>query len=172
MTTGPQIGRLLHAVVTTALCAGLLTACGDKGSSAATTANSSSQTVSGSLPGTTSGTTGTTSGTTPGTTSGTTISGTTGTPTTTTTSVLGSATLSWTPPLQNTDGSMLTDLAGYHVYYGTDLSALNKVVTLPSASQVWYIVQNLTAGTWYFTVRAYNSAGVESDYSQSASKTI
>jgi hypothetical protein len=151
-----------------ALCAGLLTACGDKGSSAASTANSSSQTVSGSLPGTTSGTTGTSSGTT----SGTTTSGTTGTPTTTTASVIGSATLSWTPPLQNTDGSMLTDLAGYHVYYGTDLSALNKVVTLPSASQVWYIVQNLTAGTWYFTVRAYNSAGVESDFSQSASKTI
>ncbi len=31
----------------------------------------------------------------------------------------GTATLSWTPPTQNTDGSPLTDLAGYRVYWGT-----------------------------------------------------
>lgn len=27
--------------------------------------------------------------------------------------------LSWNPPTANTDGSQLTDLAGYKVYYGT-----------------------------------------------------
>ena len=30
----------------------------------------------------------------------------------------GSATLSWTPPTTNTDGSSLTNLAGYKVYWG------------------------------------------------------
>ena len=34
---------------------------------------------------------------------------------------LGSMSLSWTPPTQNTDGSALTDLAGYKLYYGTVL---------------------------------------------------
>jgi len=29
------------------------------------------------------------------------------------------ATVSWIPPTTNTDGTALTDLAGYKVYYGT-----------------------------------------------------
>jgi hypothetical protein len=37
----------------------------------------------------------------------------------------GSATVSLTPPAQNTDGSPLTDLAGMRVYYGTSSSSLN-----------------------------------------------
>ena len=32
---------------------------------------------------------------------------------------LGSATLSWTAPTQNTDGSPPTNLAGYRIYWGT-----------------------------------------------------
>src|SRR5580698_8272340 len=31
----------------------------------------------------------------------------------------GSATLSWTVPTENTNGTPLTNLAGYHIYYGT-----------------------------------------------------
>ena len=37
----------------------------------------------------------------------------------------GSATLDWTPVTQNTDGTVLTDLAGYKVYYGTSRTTLN-----------------------------------------------
>ncbi len=36
----------------------------------------------------------------------------------------GTARLSWTAPTQNTDGSTVTDLAGYRIYHGTSASAL------------------------------------------------
>ena len=42
----------------------------------------------------------------------------------------GTATISWIPPTQNTDGSALTDLAGYRIYYGTSPSSLNQNVEL------------------------------------------
>jgi hypothetical protein len=84
----------------------------------------------------------------------------------------GSASLSWTPPTQNTDGTALTDLAGYRVYYGNDPAVLSNSIVLNGAANNSYVVTNLAAGTWYFSVRAYNSAGVESDSSATASKTI
>ncbi len=42
----------------------------------------------------------------------------------------GSVTLSWYPPTQNADGSPLTDLAGYRVYYGHSADSLHQVITL------------------------------------------
>lgn len=84
----------------------------------------------------------------------------------------GTATLSWMPPQQNTDGTPLTNLAGYHVYYGTNAASLSKSVTLSSPGISTYMVTNLSPGTWYFAVKAYNSAHVESDLSTKVSKTI
>ena len=37
---------------------------------------------------------------------------------------LGNVTLSWVAPNQNTDGSALTDLAGYKIFYGTQFRKL------------------------------------------------
>ena len=86
--------------------------------------------------------------------------------------VNGSATLSWVPPTTNTDGSPLTDLAGFIVNYGTGTSAMTQSVTVSSATATGYTVQNLTAGTWYFTVVVYTTAGTQSAPSDVASKTI
>src|SRR5690606_12685719 len=36
----------------------------------------------------------------------------------------GSAALSWSKPTENTDGSALTDLAGYRVYHGRNAASL------------------------------------------------
>jgi hypothetical protein len=83
----------------------------------------------------------------------------------------GSATLSWTPPTRNTNGTVLTDLAGYRIYYGTT-STTNKIVTVSNPSVSRYIVDNLSPATWYFAVKSYNAAGVESSLSNKASKTI
>jgi hypothetical protein len=85
---------------------------------------------------------------------------------------LGNATLSWTAPTQNTDGSALTDLAGYRIYYGTNSADLSQSVTLDSPGVVTYAVNNLSPATWYFSVKAYSASNVESDFSQVASKTI
>ena len=84
----------------------------------------------------------------------------------------GSATISWLPPTQNTDGTPLTDLAGFRIYYGTKASALTQVATVTNAGLTSYMVQNLAAATWYFTVRAYAADGAESGPSNIASKTI
>ena len=83
-----------------------------------------------------------------------------------------SASLSWSAPTQNEDGSPLTDLAGYRVYYGTSASDLSKRVDVGNPATTSTVVQNLTPGTWFFAISAYTQAGVESSHSQVASKII
>lgn len=84
----------------------------------------------------------------------------------------GSATLSWQPPTSNTDGSPLTNLAGYVVRYGTAPDALDIEVRIDNPGLVTYVVSDLAPATWYFHVVAYNSLGVESSPSATGSKTI
>jgi hypothetical protein len=84
----------------------------------------------------------------------------------------GSATLSWTPPTQNSDGSTLTNLAGFQVRYGRTAGDLNQTVSLDNPSINRYVVENLSTGTWYFAVVAVNSAGVASSLSDTSNKTI
>lgn len=84
----------------------------------------------------------------------------------------GSATLSWQPPTQNSDGSPLTDLAGYKVYWGTAPDSYSSSVLLSNPGLTTYVVEPLTAGTWYFVTTAVNSAGIESPRSNAATKTI
>ena len=84
----------------------------------------------------------------------------------------GSATLTWTPVTQNTNGSVLTDLAGYKVHYGTSANAMSTVVVLSNPSLTTYLVTNLSPGTWYFGVSAYASDGTQSAMSNVGAKTI
>ena len=84
----------------------------------------------------------------------------------------GSATLSWTAPTQNTDGSALTNLAGYRIVYGTSQNALTQTITINNAGTTTYVIDGLTPATWYFAVRAVNSAGAESANSAVVSKRI
>jgi hypothetical protein len=84
----------------------------------------------------------------------------------------GSATLYWTDPTQNTNGTPLTNFAGIRIYYGTSSASLNHVVQIPGATATNYTVANLAAGTWYFGATAYNTVGAESGLSKVGSKTI
>nr|WP_298718483.1 putative Ig domain-containing protein [uncultured Steroidobacter sp.] len=84
----------------------------------------------------------------------------------------GSATLSWTPPTQNSDGSALGNLAGFRVMYGRTSGNLDQTVNVNNPSVNRYLVENLSSGTWYFAVVAVNAAGVASQLSNTASKTI
>lgn len=74
-----------------------------------------------------------------------------------------SVTISWAPPQTNADGSALTDLAGYHIHYGTQPTALNSEIDVPTAGIADYVVEGLKANsTYYFAVSSYNSEGIES----------
>lgn len=84
----------------------------------------------------------------------------------------GSASLSWTPPTENTNGTTLTNLAGYRIYYGTSSGAMTQRITVANPGTARYVVDGLAAGTWYFNVRAYTTAGVESTGSNTATKTV
>jgi len=84
----------------------------------------------------------------------------------------GSATLRWTPPTLNEDGTPIENLAGYRVYYGTSTGNLNQVLNIAGAGVTSAVIQNLTPATWYFALKAYNAANVESSFSNIASKTI
>lgn len=83
----------------------------------------------------------------------------------------GSATLNWTPPTENTDGTPLTNLTGYRVYYGTNANALTQTVDISNASVSTYLLDNLSPATWHFAVKAI-AGGVESSLSNVATKTI
>ena len=85
---------------------------------------------------------------------------------------LGSVTLSWTPPTQNEDGSPLTNLRGFRIYYGMSAADLTTMVEIPNAGVTTAVVENLSPATWYFGVKAYTTAGVESSFSNVANKQI
>jgi hypothetical protein len=84
----------------------------------------------------------------------------------------GMATLSWQAPTTTTQGTALTDLAGYRIYYGTNSSDLTQSVQISSVGIQTYAIDNLGTGTWYFAVKAVTAAGIESALSDVVSKTI
>ena len=84
----------------------------------------------------------------------------------------GVATLDWMPPTQNSDGTVLTNLAGYTVYYGTSPSDLSQTVKVSNPGLASYTVTGLTSGTWYFAVTSYSADGVESTRTSTVSTTI
>lgn len=91
---------------------------------------------------------------------------------TVTQSAIGSLTLDWTAPTTNTDGTPLTDLAGYQIQYGTTPTALTQSIRVPNSGVTTYVVNNLSPGTWYFALSAYNTAGVSSAPSAPVSASV
>src|ERR1700730_532394 len=85
----------------------------------------------------------------------------------------GNATLAWSAPSQNTDGSALTDLGGFNISYGTEPTQLTNTIALTNPGLLTYVVTALPIGTtYYFAVIAVTTAGVESAPSDTVSRTI
>jgi hypothetical protein len=84
----------------------------------------------------------------------------------------GTAELVWQMPTENTNGTPLTDLAGYTIIYGSSPATMNEQVQLTDISMTDYVVQGLGQGTWYFAILSNTSSGVNSVLSNIASKTI
>lgn len=161
--------KLFCAVSAAAL---ILSGCGGgsgSGSTPAASASSPSSSVSGSSTSGSTGSSGSTSntGSSGSGSSGSGTSGGTGSSTT-----QGSATLKWTAPTANSNGTALTNLAGYYIYYGTSPGSLTNVVDVSNPAALTYVVNNLGAGTWYFAIAAYTNAGLTSPMSNVGSKTI
>jgi hypothetical protein len=82
--------------------------------------------------------------------------------------------LSWTPPTTRTDGEPLdlSELEGYRVYVGTDSENLVPIVDLNDSSITTHSITDLTPGTYYLAVTAYDYDGLESGLSTIVSKQI
>ncbi|HEX4674813.1 MAG TPA: fibronectin type III domain-containing protein [Steroidobacteraceae bacterium] len=165
-----------------------LAGCGSNESGSSTAATSTTTTGSNSQTAADSGSTGgssTTSGSTTSgsTTSGSTTSGSTTSGSTTTTGSTGSTkpttpvtgttvTLGWVAPTENSNGTPITDLAGYKIHYGTTSENYTKVVAVSNPSLSRYVLDSLASGTYFFAITAYNSKGIESTLSGEISATL
>jgi hypothetical protein len=69
--------------------------------------------------------------------------------------------LSWVAPTTNSDGTALTDLAGYKVYYGTASGVYGTPTD--AGNVITYTLTGLTKGqTYYVAVTAYDTSNNES----------
>jgi hypothetical protein len=84
----------------------------------------------------------------------------------------GTVTVSWTAPTQNTDGTPMTDLVGFHIYYGPAATELINVIAVDGAGTLSYAIGDLSPGTWYIAVAAYNSEDIESRLSGTVPVTL
>ena len=154
------LGAMTLAVVLLSACGGSTQSAGsatDASSVAAVTPPASAST------GSTTGT-GSSSNSSSGATSGSSSSGAVTSPT--------NVTLSWSAPTENTNGSALTNLAGYIIYYGTSASAMTQTIDINTVGMLTYVVENLSAGSWYFQIVAVNSAGEQSGPSATVNASI
>ena len=81
---------------------------------------------------------------------------------------LGSITLAWDAPAQSEDGTPLTDLAGYTVYYGSRApltKASGTAVDVGTATR--YTLSGLVSGSYIVAVAARDDAGNEGPLSAS-----
>lgn len=80
--------------------------------------------------------------------------------------------ISWTPPTANEDGTPLTDLAGYRIYYGTAPGDYGEVIELSSPGVTSYVIDGLAPGTYYLAMTSFNSAALESRFTPEVSFTL
>lgn len=81
---------------------------------------------------------------------------------------LNAALIRWTAPTTNSDGSTLSDLTGFRIYYLAESTRAVAFVEVPSPGVSEFRVDGLISDTYSFAVTAYNSAGVESLISEQA----
>jgi hypothetical protein len=84
----------------------------------------------------------------------------------------GTISVTWRPPTQNEDGSPLRDLAGYVIHYGTTSGVYDNEIIFGNSGLTSHLIENLAPGTYYLAATSFNSAGVESDYSDEIAATV
>jgi hypothetical protein len=83
-----------------------------------------------------------------------------------------SATLTWTRPTLNSDGTALTDLSAYRIYYGVSGTSYSNSVVIGSDLTSYTIGNLATGSTWHFAISSINTSGVEGSPSNPASTSL
>jgi hypothetical protein len=75
----------------------------------------------------------------------------------------GTITMAWSPPTVNTDGSSVTDLAGYVIYYGSTSGTYDHSIDVGNVTT--YTLTGLTPGQiYYVAATSYNTSDKQSGY--------
>ena len=91
----------------------------------------------------------------------------------------GTATLTWTAPTQNTDGSTIPasgagSLAGFELFHAATSAGVSTatpiVVNNPAATT--YTITGLPVGVRYYAAKAFNAEAIRSDFSGQVNNTI
>ena len=82
-----------------------------------------------------------------------------------------STSLAWQAPDNNTDGTELTDLAGYNLYYGTEPGQYSQIRAIRDPSQT-ELELPVEPGTYYLAMTAYDMTGNESELSNEITRVI
>jgi hypothetical protein len=80
--------------------------------------------------------------------------------------------LTWAPPTENADGSPLSDLQGYNIWYGFGSGSYTQSITVADAltDSFSFPVNGVASGTEIFvSMTAYDFEGNESAYSNEVS---
>ncbi len=73
--------------------------------------------------------------------------------------------LRWSAPATTVDGSALTGLDGFKIYYGTVSGNYTASIDVADAAQTYYSLSSIPDGTYYFVVAAYDADGNEGELS-------
>ena len=87
-----------------------------------------------------------------------------------TVSTRSSVALNWVAPDENVDGTPLTDLAGYRIYYGTASRDYSGMVQVNNPAETSHTL-SLASGDYYVAMTALDQEGNESAYSNEVLKT-
>jgi hypothetical protein len=78
--------------------------------------------------------------------------------------------LTWVAPTQNVDGTTLTDLAGYRIYWGTASRDYTDSVEINDPATLSHTLV-LESGDYYVAMTAFDAQGNESAFSNEVLKT-
>jgi hypothetical protein len=84
----------------------------------------------------------------------------------------GAVTLNWIPPTEKIDGSPLTNLGGYRIYWGTKRGNYPNSVTIDNPALATYVITALAPARWYFVVAAFTTDGLEGERSDVFTETV
>lgn len=85
---------------------------------------------------------------------------------------MAGVTLAWVAPTQKADGSVLSDLTGFIISYGSSSEALTHSVLVDNPTVDTFVFDDLQPGTYYFGVQAVTANGEVSNLSELLEKSV